>query len=601
MKGVHYLILLTVVLFTTVEGQVPVYEDYVGAGHSNGLIVTASSNDINPNWNDNSTPERTIDGEGLNGPRGEASRFLYQAAFGGTAAQVDQLARTLDFEKWIDDQMDLPKTNMLQLTRQSYQQAKQRYAQLNGNAQEYSYNEDHFQYAWWQAAMTKPDVLRQRVALALSEILVISTDSDIRNDGEGAGSYYDMLMKHAFGNYRELIEDVTYHPSMGIYLSHFKNGKTDPENNTFPDENFAREIMQLFSIGLFELNQDGSLKTDAGGNPIPTYDAEDIRNMAKVMTGLGAGAMTQEGINEGKNLDFKLGANFLDYTVPMVMYDEYHEPGEKVVLGETIPAGQTGEEDVDMALDLLFEHPNVGPFMARRLIQQLVKSNPSSTYIEDIAGVFADNGDGVRGDLGAMVKAILLHEEARSCAGLEHPTNGKLKSPVGRYIQFARNFALSPNQDKYWTNGFTFENNTYQLPLSSPSVFNFYLPDHQPNGDIYDQGLYAPEFEIFNSVTSIGFANEVDVWVRQGRVFSLFSLDFFVDVQYNHLRESARDARVLINKLNTLLCHGRLSDENAAEIRAAINQYNFGSNILSDRVQLALYLIMITPEFNIQK
>lgn len=602
MKGTFILTSLFTVIASLSIGQPTVYEDYVGGGHADGIIVSASSSDANPNWTDNPLPEHTVDGEGLEGPRTEASRFLFQAAFGGTEEQIDRLAKTLDFEKWIDDQIDIPRTNMLQLTRQTYQQARQRYALLNGNADDYFYSEIHFQFAWWQAAMTKPDILRQRIALALSEIMVISTNSNIRSDGEGVASYYDVLMKHAFGNYRDLIEDITLHPSMGVFLSHFRNGKTDVENNTYPDENYAREIMQLFSIGLYELNTDGTLKTDDQGDPIPTYDDEDIRNMAKVMTGLGAGAMTQEGIDEGRDLNFFISARLLDYTEPMVMYESHHEPGEKIILGDkVIPAGQTGEEDLAMALDYLFEHPNVGPFLSYRLIQQLVKSNPSPGYIEDVAEVFNDNGDGVRGDLKAVIKAILLHEEARICEWSEHPENGKLKSPVGRYVQFARNFALGESDELFWTTGFAFEQNTYQLPLASPSVFNFYLPDHQPNGEIYEQGLYAPEFQIFNSVTSLGFANQVDVWVRTADVFRVTNLENTVNLKYEHLLEAAREPLVLVNELNTILCNGRLSNENTASIANAMSEINFGTDILKSRVGMALYLVMISPEYNIQK
>jgi uncharacterized protein (DUF1800 family) len=225
--------------------------------------------------------------------------------------------------------------------------------------------------------------------------------------------------------------------------------------------------------------------------------------------------------------------------------------------------------------------------------------NPGPAYIEDIAGVFNDNGEGIRGDLKAVIKAILLHEEARTCLWQEDPANGKLKSPVGRYIQFARNFAYSG--DHYWTSGFTFENNTSQLPLSSPSVFNFYLPDHQPNGPIYDQDLHAPEFEIHNSVTSLGFANEVDIWVRQERVFSAVDLNYTAELKIDHLLEAARNPRELVNELDILLCHGRLSRENAEIIINALGDFNFGNTVLLNRLQIALYLIMISPDFNIQK
>lgn len=584
------------------QAQLKVYEDYVGGGHAEGIITSSSSSFSDPQWNDNSEPSNTINGEGLEGKRIEAARFLYQAAFGGTKSQTNELASTLDFEGWIDDQMALPKTNYLNATRQAYTLAKQRDQQLNNGASEMEYNEVHFQYAWWNSAMTRPDLLRQRIAFALSEIFVISTESDIRNDGDGAASYYDMLMRNAFGNFRELLEDVTYSPAMGIYLSHFQNQKADEEENIFPDENYAREIMQLFTIGLYELNLNGTIKTDATGNPIQTYFDDDIRNLAKVLTGFGAGSLTQEGVDQDRPLNFKTSANLLNYTTPMVVYDEYHQEGEKIIFGNKyIPEGQTGDEDIAMALDYLFEHPNVGPFIARRLIQQLIKSNPSPDYIADVATVFNENGDGVRGDMKATIKSILLHNEARTCIWLETQTNGKLKSPVGRYLQFARQFANKEDFDTFWISGYSFEKETFQLPLASPSVFNFYMPDHQPNGEIYNQDLYAPEFQIHNSVTSIGYANQADSWARLQRVFTIFDLDYSVDLHMDDLIQAAQSPHVLVNQLDVLLCEGRMSQETRNTITSAVENMNFTSSYLEDRVEFALYLTLICPDFTIQK
>lgn len=596
-----FLTVLLCVYMSSSNAQLQVHDDYVGGGHSADILVSSSSSYTNPDRTDNSSSLHTINGEGLDGARAASARFLYQATMGGTQYQIEELATTLDFEDWIDNQMELPQTNFLALTRQSYAQARDRWEDVYGSSSGYQYNEIHFQYAWWQAAMAKKDVLRQRVAFALSEIFVISTDSDIRNDGEGSASYYDMLMSHAFGNYRDLLEDVSYHPAMGIYLSHFRNRATDPEANIYPDENFAREVMQLFSIGLFELKQNGTLKLNSSGEPIPTYDAEDIQNMAKVMTGLGAGAITEEGVNDGRELNFNSTANILDYTVQMTMYEDFHEEGQKVILGEEIPPGQSGDEDIGMALDFLFNHPNTAPFISRRLIQQLVKSNPSSSYILDIAQVFNNNEEGERGDLGAVIKAILLHEEARTCLWMEEPSNGKLKAPIGRYLQVARNFADRTGAQHYWTSGITFETETYQLPLSSPSVFNFYLPDYQPNGDIYELGLYGPEFEIHNSVTSLGFANQADVWARQQRLFVIYDLDQIVPIETSDLLEMAHDPLVLVNELNIRLCSGRLSAETHEIIVATVDQLDFGEEYLQNRVEIAFYLILISPDFAIQK
>jgi len=411
-----------------------------------------------------------------------------------------------------------------------------------------------------------------------------------------------MLMGNAFGNFRELMEDVTYSPAMGIFLSHFQNQKSDEEANIFPDENYARELMQLFTIGLYELKMNGNLKMDANENPIQTYFDNDIRNLAKVLTGFGAGSLTEEGIQQDRPLNFNTSANLLNYTTPMAVYDEYHENGGKTILGDKyIPEGQTGDEDIAMALDYLFEHSNVGPFIARRLIQQLIKSNPSPSYIADVANAFNNNGDGIRGDMETVIKTILLHEEARTCLWLETESNGKLKPPVGRYLQFARHFADKESSDTFWTSGFTFKNETFHLPLSSPSVFNFYLPDFQPNGEINNQGLYAPEFQIYNAVTSLGYANQADTWSRLQRVFTLFDLDYTVDLFMEDLLEAAQSPHVLVNQMDVLLCEGRMSPETRNIITTAIENMNFGSEYLEDRVEFALYLTLISPDFTIQK
>ncbi|MEM9050841.1 MAG: DUF1800 family protein [Bacteroidota bacterium] len=583
-------------------GQIEIYEDYVGGGHSDGILVSASSSFSDPDWSDNSSPENTINAEGLDGPRSEAARFLFQASLGASSAEINELASTLDFEQWMDNQIDLPQTNFLNLTREVYTRAHQRHLVVNGNEEEYPYNEVHFQYAWWEAAMTNNDVFRQRVAFALSEIFVISTEGNIRNDGDGIASYYDLLVSNAFGNYRDLIEKITYHPSMAIFLSHYRNQKADTTNNIFPDENFAREILQLFSIGLYDLELDGDHVTDQNGNPIPAYEQADIRNLARVFTGLGAGGITQEGIDEGRITDFSIRANYLDYTTPLAMYDEEHDQDEKYLLGNgPSPSGQSGEEDIDWALDVIFNHPNVGPFISRRLIQQLVKSNPSKNYISEISQVFNNNGDGVRGDLEAVIKAILLHDEARECIWLEEGTNGKLKSPVGRYLQFNKVFADKSVEQQYWTSGFTFQYFTEQLPLASPSVFNFYLPDHQPFGQIVDQGLFAPEFQIHNSATAIGYANEVHNWIRKKEIFSINTLELTTMANYDELIEMADSPEVLINTLDTYLCAGNLDPATRELIKESVENISFVPDYKEFRVEFALFLVMLSPDFTIQK
>jgi len=592
-----------VFIFSFIHSQIPTYEDFLGAGHVTGIRISTSSDLVKEGRERGATGIASMDGNGLDSRRMEAARFLTQAAFGGTPVQIERLSKNLDFEKWIDGQTNIPRTSMLKEVQSAYRTAKN-LRSIYEDVSNYSNTSKHFHYAYWQSVMTNPDQFRQRVAMALSEILVISTNGPINNRAEAYASYYDIFIRNAFGNYRDILLEVTLHPSMGVYLTYLRNPKTDTLSNTFPDENYAREVMQLFTIGLFELNQDGSYKLDSNGEPISTYDNDDIIELSKVFTGLGVGALNEDALEDGRQLRFSTHQNDMDYTVPMIMYEEEHEPGEKYLLnGFVIPAGQSGMADIEMAIDHLFNHPNVGPFIARKLIQNMVKSNPSSAYIEEVAGAFNDNGNGVRGDMLAVLKAILLHAEARSCLWQTEPSNGKLLSPVLRWAAFARAMKLDANNNLYYTEGRGFLENTFHRVLSSPSVFNFYSPDHMPNGPLGDLGLVAPEFEIFNSVTSIGYVNRVDRWTDNGDVFSASELTDDVEVVKSHYYEMARDPEVLLNHLDRILTKGRLRDETRSYIRealAGIPDWD-EDNMLRDRFEIATYLVMISPEFNILK
>jgi uncharacterized protein (DUF1800 family) len=585
------------------SSQIPVHSGYIGSGNHDGIAVRTSSATFRENWSNQADGRSTIDGAGLTAKRMEAARFLAQAGFGGTPAQIEALAHSGDFNLWIETQAAMPGMSMLNAVRSAYTTARNAHGIENSTAN-YSNTSRHFHYAWWQMMMTQPDVMRQRIAMALSEIIVISTNSTIRNDGEVYASFYDIFLRNAFGNYRDILQEVSLHPAMGVYLTHYRNPKTDTTTNTYPDENYAREVMQLFSIGLFELNMDGSLKLNGNGESIPTYGLDDTRELAKVFTGLGAGALTQQAIDQGRSLNFNTGTNHLNYLMPMAMYDEKHETGEKTIVGgHTIPAGMEGMDDINLALDHLFNHPNVGPFISRKLIQHFVKSNPTNLYISDVAQVFNDNGEGVRGDMKAVMKAILLHDEARACIWQNDPTNGKLKSPVLRYAAFARAVEKVDEKPLYFTEARNFYSNTSHRVLSSPSVFNFYSPNHKPNGPLATMELYGPEFELHNSVTSIGYVNEVDGWTRNGRIFDASELPFDIELDKVSYYEIAQDPDVLINHLDVVLTYGRLKEETKAIIRQALNEIPVGNmeTALKQRVEIATYLIMISPEFNVLK
>jgi uncharacterized protein (DUF1800 family) len=457
-----------------------------------------------------------------------------------------------------------------------------------------------FSYAWWNLNLSNEDELRQRVAYALSEIFVVSLVTDLGGNAFALSSYYDVLTKNALGNFRDLLLEVTLHPSMGFYLNHLNNPRTIPLANIHPDENYAREIQQLFSIGLYELNQNGTRKTDTQGNWIPTYGQMEIKEFAKVFTGLGLSAvMPNMYIDEP---EFFLDIYLADMTKPMKMYEEWHEPGQKQLLnGFIVPSGQTGMKDINDAIDNLFNHPNVGPFIGKQLIQKLVTSNPSPGYVSRVSEAFNDNGQGIRGDLRAVIKAILLDSEARSCEFVQSETSGKLREPFARYAHFSESMDLEQFFGRYWNPGYGFWLATGQIPLASPTVFNFYLPEYRPSGPINDAGLTGPEFQIHNSRTSIEFINQVNDWaVWQYMWGSWEAGDPYTTVDLQELEVLARDPEVLINHLDRIFTHGSLSDGTRAIIKEAIDPLIWG-NFKYDRARMALYLIMISPDYAILK
>ena len=401
----------------------------------------------------------------------KAFQFLNQATLGATEAEAQRVIN-LGLEAWIDDQMQKPAS--LQLPHLRSLPPPMFPAQLQVDRVD----------IWFRNAINGEDQLRQRVAFALSEILVVSQIGALDDAPFSLGDFYDQLSQHAFGNYRDLMQVVTLHPSMGVYLSMLGNEKPNPALNIRPDENYARELMQLFTIGLVELNPDGSPRLDAQNQEIATYDQAIIEGFAHVNTGWHyAGAPSFQSA-------FR---NAFNQTMPMQLYPDFHDTGPKTILnGVTIPAGQTGDQDLAMALDNVFNHPNVGPFFSYRLIQRLVTSNPSPGYTQRVAAVFDNNGVGIRGDLGAVVRAILLDDEARPELPME--IDGKLKEPLLRLTQLWRAYdALSQS------GAFPLIASSAifgQGPLQSPSVFNFFSPFFAPTGEIRNSGLVAPELEI---------------------------------------------------------------------------------------------------------
>lgn len=610
-------------------------ENFIGAGNDSGLTIT-SSDDFN-----GYRAENTVNGNGMDVDLMEASRFLSQATMGYNMTEIEQTT-AMGIESWLEDQFSQPASSLRPQMDDIWDQIygwnidyyTAQYLENNPGAPitddllEYFEGEIygpwalHFHYAWWQNTIESPDQLRQKVAYALSQILVISINSDLVDNGGALSSYYDIFLKHAFGNYRDILEEVTLTTSMGLYLSHYNNPKEVPEENLHPDENYAREIMQLFSIGLFELNQDGSRKQDANGNEIPTYNNNDIKELAKVFTGLGA-----SGVMENPWVDtpfFGMDWYLADKDQPMRMYQDWHETSSKTILGElNIPANQNGMQDIEMAIDFLFNHDNVGPFLARQLIQRLVKSNPSPGYIARVAAAFADNGAGVRGDLEAVTRAILMDVEARTCVEIQDVDNGQLLEPLLRMTHLAKAFPLYCRKDstytingeefdetpcqetRYWLNGFSTRNRLRQSPLGAPSVFNFYLPDHQPVGEMTARGLYGPEYKIHDSSTSINYINLIflsTVWNYYG---GPWGTDINEDLGWLSLSTSeieplAENPEELYNYLDILFMRGQLSDRERENLRGFINdQPNWTDDW--DKTRGLIFLSMISPDYTIRK
>lgn len=573
----------------------------LGGSAAENIRIYSSENWQPHNRKDSCEAKSAFNGAGLTAPFYDASRFLYQASLGASYEDIRQLAQG-DFERWIDQQQALPYHSLLDDTRLVMKEVIDWHYLTGGDSADApSYaNWLQFQYAWWQQHMLQKDRLRQRVALALSEIFVISIESDLQGFGEGLASYYDILKRNAFGNFRQLLTDVSLHPTMGFYLSHLNNPKTDTAQGVRPDENYAREIMQLFSIGLLKLNPDGSPVLDSAGRTIPTYTQKEIQELAKVFTGLGIAKVVPN-----MYLDtaiFGMGIYLADMTVPMRMYPRMHEAGPKYLLdGHVIPAGQGGMDDIRDAINMLFNHPNVGPFLGKQLIQRLIKSNPSPEYIERIARVFQDDGQGVRGNLGAVIKAILLDPEARDCDEMMDASNGMLREPILRYTHFTKAMDIEQYYGRFWNTGYYYWQGTGQLPLTAPSVFNFFLPSYMPKGELDKLKLAGPEFQIHNSRTSIGYINQVNNWAIYDYVMNSWeSDDPYATINTRELEELAQDPEVLLNKLDILLTHGQLSDRTRQIIKTALEPLKSG-NYREERVRMALYLIMISPDYTIFK
>ncbi|MEM6511572.1 MAG: DUF1800 domain-containing protein [Pseudomonadota bacterium] len=504
----------------------------------------------------------------------EAFQLLNQASFGATeAAAADVIS--LGLESWVDRQMTA--TPSLQLP---YLQSLPRPMPIG------QLHQDRVD-VWFRNALNGNDQLRQRVAFALSQIMVVSQNGALQGAPYAVADYYDMLTRNAFGNFRDLIEDVTLHPAMGVYLSMLGNEKPNTELNIRPDENYARELMQLFSIGLVELNTDGTTVFGADNQPVPTYNQAVIEGFAHVFTGWNyAGFASFEFARPTEQ----------NQVVPMQLYPEFHDTGAKQLLGTTVlPAGQSGEQDLSDALDNVFNHPNVGPFIAIRLIQRLTTSNPSPDYVRRVAEVFNDDGTGERGDLAAVVQAILLDPEARP--ELATGIDGKLKEPLVRVTQLWRAYNATSADGGFRATPVTFI--VGQGPLQAPSVFNFYSPFYAPPGEISQAGYVAPELQIateYQNTFITNFFFYQAFIANQLNVDDLGRGDVYID--FSEELDIAADPTALVNRVADKLLGGVISDTLRTEITTIVT--TIPATDAAVRVAEAIYLVSTSPEFATQ-
>ncbi|QHI98909.1 DUF1800 family protein [Xylophilus rhododendri] len=532
----------------------------------------------------------------------EASRFLQQCQFHASDGDI-ALVRSLGYAGYLAQQFDVvPANNAWTWLGQHG------YGVLDSNI--FDFTPYQFDFAVWYQIINSKDMVRKRVTLALSEIFSVSANGiDYFWLTYIMANWFDMLSSYSLGTFRALLDKVSLHLAMGMYLNTRGSQKADA-NGRQPDENFAREVMQLMTIGLVQLNADGT-PVVSGGVPLDSYTQSDVSNLARVFTGY----------------DYNWTANVMTWfnglqtptttftRLPMALNASLHSPEQISFLGTTIPAGTDAETARQTALDTLTNHANVGPFIGRQLIQRLVTSNPSAAYVGRVAAAFANNGRGVRGDLAATVAAVLLDDEARSPAGLSNPTWGHLREPMLRMAQWGRTFGLNSAAGSWKMYDQSLVTQLGQSPLRAPSIFNFFRPGYvPPDTTIATAGLVAPEFQLVNESTVSGYINYMVTVVRYGiyvgapdkpQITSDASDSFDLAASYTNELPLATNAQALVARLNLLLAAGQLSADTVTLIVNALNAIpltdSSSTSAKLDRIGAAVLLVMSSPEYLVQK
>ena len=512
--------------------------------------------------------------------------------------------RSSGYEPWLDNEIG-----------QSIEQSAAQFLSGLGfeqiNDDQWFFRSDPADYMIWRQLLSGRNSVRKRAALALSEFFVVSVNNITIWPSTSIGAYWDILVEGAFGNFRDVLERITLDAAMGVFLNTLGNQKADPATGRVPDENFGREIMQLFSIGLFELNIDGTVRTDGAGDPIETYTNEDVTGIAKVFTGY--------------NYNYSGGIGFTDATFggntlpipdaallrnPMTANPAFQIPNrgdnhsleEKSFLGTTIPAGTGAQESLRIAMDTLFNHPNVGPFFGQQMIQRLVTSNPSPGYVQRVAQAFNDNGSGMRGDLRAVFKAVLLDEEALSDQSFENPEFGKLREPILRFAQWGRTFGARSDSGFWLMQNLSQSSNRLgQSPLRSPAVFNFFRPGFTPpNSQAAERELLAPEFQLVNETTAAAYVNFMERTI-DGRGSWMFD----VRATYSDELEIAHDTPALLDRLDLLLTGNQLSQETRDTIAGALGAQTVTEQSSQEaklaQIHRAVLMVMVSNDYLVQR
>lgn len=541
--------------------------------------------------------------------KADAFRFLNQSTFGATEAEAERLVALGDassaYSRWIDAELPKPASSLLPTVEAAYPFPPPE-GFVVGSLQGVRVEQ------WFQHALHAPDQLRQRVAWALSQVFVVSQVGALQNLPFATADFYDMLSRNAFGDFRVLLREVTLHPAMGVYLSMLGNRKALPDTNLRPDENYAREMMQLFSIGLVELNADGTPRLDGAGQPVPTYDQDTIEGFARVFTGWNwACPSVQPACRFETTRPQFAPVSGHNQARPMQLFPEQHETGAKQLLrypgavlpDGVLPAGQAGERDLEDALDNVFNHPNVGPFISRQLIQKLVTSNPSPAYVARVSAKFSDDGAGRRGNLAAVVRAVLLDPEARAAPASD--TAGKLKEPLLRLTQLWRAYGARSASGRIDVRR-NFPGGPSEIfgqgPGQSPSVFNFYSPFYAPPGEVSDRGLVAPELQLATEYLN---TNVTNFMIVQAALRTSLRQDLNPDDVYIQVGEEqalVADADALVDRVAAKLLGDprALAGATRAEIVAQVNRSD-PATAAATRIADAIYLVTSSPAFAVQR